>query len=793
MGLDRNEEIIIIDETEAASVTERGTGQETPPPGASGEKVRKLLIGLVALLFAILLVLVVVALLSPKTEEPAPEQRFEAIGTKLEEPPAETVEVSRLEKMIARANYLYSSGDKTEALRLFERIAVYSESISQYNLGVAQLKEQQYATAIETFKKAIANGDNRCVSAINAAVCALHLGNRETFDYYIDLAQTYLPYETASPLYSYYYALINYYRGNYLEALVALQNPSSEAYALMQKKIRSRIETLYVDYYDAITALENPQEAKDAFSLGLLYANIGDLTLAKKYLAEAVIQGNDPLGEQLALAYVQLKSGQLDDGGKLLRDLTDMYGEAVYKPYPVRVFLKSALFDPSAAQEQYRNRIGKEREVLYQKLFYFAPYKVFNAEQTISYIRKGTANIYIDDISSAKEYLDKSSRTSAVNYGIAQAIKKSLAFRLRDANTQLLKLLKLHPRHSILHYNLGLTFAQLGDMASAHTHFLRSYHLDANNYLSGLFAYMTAQVTNKKMPKLLAIITENLANEPEEEEFALYRTLLNIANDNIIGTAEWLGNDYKERPLYLMMTLYIATELGKHEQAQKAAEKLCYQLPNDILPHLLYIDTHFRQLPDKGYAKNVINYLKQQHLGFDDLYFGPFITRYLYTQTALITGSLYPLRTQLRTKLETTTETPQDIMGALALASIYDRAFEEAYTLYNQIVDDYKIRDSRTLFLGAVASTGAGHDANAIGLLELAKLKDPENMESRYALGLLYLRVKNNQGASLQFQYIGNSGFTSAYFNFMIDTDKLLFERNVEAEKTEKTAAKPAA
>jgi hypothetical protein len=78
--------------------------------------------------------------------------------------------------------------------------------------------------------------------------------------------------------------------------------------------------------------------------------------------------------------------------------------------------------------------------------------------------------------------------------------------------------------------------------------------------------------------------------------------------------------------------------------------------------------------------------------------------------------------------------------------------------------------------LGGVASIGANHHANSIALLELAKLKNPNNMESRYALGLLYLEFKNNQGAGIQFQNIGNSGFISQYFDFKIDTKKILFQ-----------------
>ena len=93
------------------------------------------------------------------------------------------------------------------------------------------------------------------------------------------------------------------------------------------------------------------------------------------------------------------------------------------------------------------------------------------------------------------------------------------------------------------------------------------------------------------------------------------------------------------------------------------------------------------------------------------------------------------------------------------------------------------MRDAYTLFLGAVASTAADHHANAIALLELSKMKDGSFLESRYALGLLYLEVKNNQGAVIQFGRIGDNGFSSEYFNFDINLDKLLFEKEQAALK----------
>jgi thioredoxin-like negative regulator of GroEL len=573
--------------------------------------------------------------------------------------------------------------------------------------------------------------------------------------------------------------LINYYKGNYYELLPAINHPTSDEYTTEKKQISARVNTLFGDRYAALSALEAPYEELDSFSLGLLYANIGDLTLAKQYLSEALMHNAKPIKEQLALAYVYLKSGLHNDAGKLLQNITDMYGNEVYDKYPVKVFLKRALFDPDAAQNQYRNKLIKERSVNYQKIFYFAPYKVFNATQTISYIRKGTANIYIDDISSAKDYLKKSSKTSTINYGIAQAIKKALSFRLRDANNQLQELHNLYPKHSILLYNLGLTYAQLGDMVNAHKYFLRSYHQDANNYLSGIFAIMASQLIEQPNEKMHTLLKDNLAQEADDDEdFELYRTLLHFSEDNLVGTIKWLEKDYEDRPLYLILRTLIGEQLSREEISQPSAQKLSHMLPNDILPHLIYMDTHFNKMPPKAYAKSVLNYLKEQPLKYEDLYFGPYVTRLLYVQAQLMIGKLHPLRMQLKEKLLTTTESPEDIMHALALSSIYAQEFEEAYTLYNQIIDDYKIRDAQTLFLGAVASTAASHEANAIALLELAKLKNPRFLESRYALGLLYLEVKNNYGASIQFQHIGNNGFVSEYFNFGIDTKKLHEKRN---------------
>jgi len=142
----------------------------------------------------------------------------------------------------------------------------------------------------------------------------------------------------------------------------------------------------------------------------------------------------------------------------------------------------------------------------------------------------------------------------------------------------------------------------------------------------------------------------------------------------------------------------------------------------------------------------------------------------------MMTGQLTPFIQRLENRLQTTTDHTVDILGALAQSYFYNQDFEKSYTLYNQLIDEYKIRDEHTLFMGACASIGAEHYENAIALLELSKLKNPSFPESRYALGVLYLQIRNNPGSVSQFAKMGNTGFVSRYFDFGIDTDKLVNE-----------------
>ena len=778
MAQEQEEIIIIQDEDTALSESAQMDDlTEEDAEDAANKKKKKMILIAGGGAVIILLLVIIALLLYKKLSHNGDANPLSLIEKKFHNKSKPTIEQSELEKIIAKANYLYANGNKQEALNLFEQIALYSEGVSQYNLGVAQLKDKQYDKALEAFKKAIQNNEKVCVSAINAAVCAQALNEDESFKYYIDLAYASLPNEINSPLYSYYYALIQFYKGNNLEALSALNHPNSDEYPEQKQILKSKINTALGNYTDAINTLSKSSNPENSLALGLLYANTGEIALAQKYLSNAISLTKNPMREQLALALVNIKAGQLQDVSKQIAILTDKYPTAIYEPYPIRVSLKDSLFDPDSAQKSFRQKIDNEPWMTYEKIFYFAPYKVFNATNTINYIKKGNANIYIDDVSSAKEYLEKSSATSAVNFGIAQSIKKALSFRLRDANQQLLSLEKVQPKHSILQYNLALTYAQIGDLQNAYEHFKRSYHLDSNNYLSGIFAIMCAQTLHINSDKFNAIVKDNLANEPVSEDTELYKTLLNLSQNNPLGSSKWLNNKYKERPLYLVLKVIIANKIGKNDVAQSSAQKLSNLLPHDIFPQMVYIDTKLKKADPLTYARDMLFYMKKQQFNFEDLYYGPYITRYLYAQEALLTGSLYPLQTQLQTALNTTNESPVDILYLLALTNLFGKNAENAFTQFNQLIDDYKINDEKTLFFGAVASIAAGHHENAIALLELAKIRNPQFAESRFALALLYMEAKNNKGASIQFENIPQVWFSSDYFTFDINTEELYFKR----------------
>ena len=117
----------------------------------------------------------------------------------------------------------------------------------------------------------------------------------------------------------------------------------------------------------------------------------------------------------------------------------------------------------------------------------------------------------------------------------------------------------------------------------------------------------------------------------------------------------------------------------------------------------------------------------------------------------------------------------------MSLTSITLRKFLREISKYIKITnydveffDEYNVKDSRTLFLAGVSAIAAKHYANAVALFELARLRNKMNLETRYALGLLYLEAKNFRAASIQFKKFPNDQFYSDFFDFNVKIPEVI-------------------
>ncbi|RUM45313.1 MAG: hypothetical protein DSY46_03130 [Hydrogenimonas sp.] len=767
------EEVIILAEEDDPPSQEDRTQTSTQTT-----QKRKKPLRLLAILAAILLLIAVIIVIIAKKES-TPSSSTHTPQTQTITKPKPSKEdaplppLSQLEQMIEKANLLYDGGNKEDALNLFEQIATFSASISNYNLGVAQMRQERYDEAIQSFKKAIQNGENRCISAINAAACALYLGDELRFQYYLQMAEAYLPDSYNSSLHSYLYGLINYYKGNYFEILSAVNHPLGKSYQKELEHLGAISYTVFDRPLQAITLLERSATPKDYLTLGQLYAAIGDYTVAVQYLERSLKEADTPLKSRKTLALIQLKNQMPQQSAEILKELQEVFDGKGLNLYPIHAKISPAVYEIDAAQKRYAADAILMVPTAFKLIFEFAPFKVFNSLQTLNYIKKGNTAIYIDEEKEAAKYLSNSSNLSQVNLLISKAIQATLDHHLRDALSILKSALKHYPNHSILHYNLGLIYARLGEIHKAHQHFLRSYHLDSSNYLSGIFTLMCEELTNTPIPQIEKLINEDLRSiaQPTTEQH-FYRTLFNFYRSDFSSAKTWLKVQHDNRPIYLLMDLLLNANLGYWQQAQESVTKLRDRLPHDVMTHLLYLQIHYRERNIKQFSLDVQRYLKTHPLDLNTIYYGSTFTRENYIALRFITGTLYPLKQKLEKRLLEELKDPTGIMDALALSNIYLKLYEEAYVLYNQLIDQYKRQDSRTLFLAAIASIGAGHHASATALFELAKLTDPNNLESRYALGLLYLEAKNYEAAIMQFSKIPNGAFKSEYFDFDIVAEK---------------------
>ena len=707
-------------------------------------------------------------LYTQKQQKQNPEVNATAIVKKVIEKEAPKKANTQVQLWLKEARNLFMSGEKEKALALYQKIARYNEALSYFNIGVAHLKDGNYTAAIKAFDKASYDRNFKCESALNSAVCAFHLKEHTQFTHYLHLAKEYLIYKKESPLFSYYNSLINYYQNAYPETLVSITHPTSDYYRKKEFFIGSKIYTSFESLQNAIDMLERADSAKNFFTLGLLYANTGKYEIASNYLQKAIDINDHTVEAKLARSLAQNHLGNLQTAADLLEEAEQADANAT-EIYPIKVTLKKALFDPVSAQERFKKNLLLNKFYKFSLLFYYAPYKLSLYDNAETGIQKGAKSIDIDKTKSAMAYLSTSKNIAQVNLEIARAIEFSLSHRLYETAAIFKDAIKKYPWDAVLHYNLGLAYAQMFNFKEAYTEFAKSQTLDNGLFEAAIFKSYCAHLINKD-PTIenLEQIYALLSLQPDEAYKRRISALINIAKDTLSLPYGYLPADV--HPFDTAIDMIFAYNRSEGKTYRESTEALKKLLPKDLVANIVYIDAHNDRNDIKTYAKIIQQNLMERNLDFRPLYYGETLPRELYIRMLNIAGIVHKLLQRMQED-EPKAGKYIAFQQTKALALIYTRRFEEAYRTYNALIDSCSQSDSHTLFLASVAAIGAGHPANAIALLELSKLADTSNMESRYALGLLYQEAKNFEGAAIQYRKIGNSGFVSDYFTFFIDRE----------------------
>lgn len=694
------------------------------------------------------------------------------------------IDDTELGNMIKKANILYLQGDKIEALNLFENIAIYSQSIANYNLGVIKIKENDYQKALSSFDSAIATGEDISVSAFNAAYSAYMLNNMDLYEYYLGISSNYL-YNTANqPLYSYLYGLLHFYRGFYFESLSPFLNPSSQSYAKENKRLASEVFLVFGDEYNALAQLKQVADKDDNFAIALLHARLGEYTQAKQYLYEYMSSYPNDQQSLMALQLIELKNGNYNESASILDKLNTEEENEVFKMYPIKAKLSDGLFDINLAQESFWNRKFEHDKMLgYKILFYYAPFLVFDAKKALEIIEDGNLNAYSSNIESAKSILQDGQKVSQINRQIAQDLRNlALNQDIREIIASMQNSLKTYPNHSVLHYNVGLLYAQMNDFDNAYLHFIRSYHLDSNNTIAAIFALISAELTYRDTTRLSNSISNDLAeiNFADKIEGQFLLSLFRYTSDTPQqGSLDWFDDMqkqsiYERKPIYYALNAVYGINAGNEAQVISAFENLKKIYAKDVVANTMYeLAKRFRvNLKDVSLQMNSI--YKEKNLDMRSIYYGPSFARELYIYVGFVTGSLRHIQEELEAKLIVERRTSNGILQALALSNIYSNDFEKAFAIYNSLLDDLKEDDSQTRFYAAIAAMGANRHENAVALLQLAKMESATNFEARYALGLLYQEGKNMKAAIQNYKKLTSSKFESEFFDFEIDTSDLL-------------------
>ena len=682
-----------------------------------------------------------------------------------------------LSEMIQKANILYNNGRVEDALEIFDKLALYSQSLANYNLGVIKITEGEYKQAKEIFQKAINGGDDVAISALNATYVSYKLNNLKDFNHYLNLANSQLYNSANTPFYSYLYGVISYYNQNYFESLSPLLNPNSPDYQRQNNLLASKMFLMFNDDYNALEYLKKSASEEDYLALGMLYARNGDYEQARNTINEFLRTHPNDVVATNALELVELKLRDYEESAKLL----EMFSKekAPKLPFKIITGLNEDLFDVNIAQQNFWNRKFEHRQSLqYKILFYYAPYKVFDSKEVFQILSEGDFEWGAGRIDESQDSYVRSQTISKINRDIANGLKEVYMGDLRKALKIFLENVKTYSQHSVLYYDIGLIYAQLGDFEKAYAYFSRAYHLNNKDILAGIFAMMSGQLVYQDTSRIASSMALDFLNITFKNDHE--RVLMTDLFEYVRGGAPALINMNDEKLQSDKSLYYAYGAIGAMANVDRAKiiyffGKLKAIQPQDLATNILYeMAQNFGINLKEVSLKFSKTFRKGTFSNLHSLYYGGALVRELYIYLAFVTGNLPYTIDQLQEKHISEEASPNGTMQALGLAYIYNKNFEKAFATYNSLIDGLKEDDVRTKFLGAVSAIGAGHYNNAVVLLQISKLDSIASLESRYALGLLYQQTGNIKSAMSLFSGIANRGFVSEFFDFKIDTSDLL-------------------
>ncbi len=688
----------------------------------------------------------------------------------------------KINELIKKADLLYNQGQIEESLQIFHYIAQMSSSIANHNLGVIQMRQQNYTEALRSFDRAIAAQKNTSVSSIDAMAAAFYLNNMDLYTRYLKLTMQNLHQLEKQPIYSYVYSLGLYYGGHYFEALSSLTNPNSELFRDARERLSAKMFLVFGDANRAIYHLEPIAKPKDFKALGLLYARTGDYSKALEYLHRYNSNYPKDMEALLAMQIIAMKVGDLPAASSMLDLLLhginkDKQKEKILSDtYPIKPILNPHFFDINMIrrdfwQTNFRGSIGLP---VIRILFYYAPFKLVESKKALGSIQEGV--FFVDttgkqDFDKAITLLQKGKNIGIADQHTIMGLRDLSKWHLRAALHDFKQALEANPNSATSHYNIGLIYAQLEDYHSASFHFKKAYYLDNGNVLGGIFAVLAAKLAYEDPAVFLQQLTKDFQNlnfhdSIQHDFLSSFIGYLNGANNDDLS---WIKKAHKPMPIYYALNIAYANKAEDKQRLVDSFVALKKMYPNNMLTNIFY-EMMLKYRADIKQMLGVYAYLTSKEVNLEELFHGPLLARKMFIYMGFITGLLGYEEELLSTRLSTSQDQNLnlDLMRMLALTSIFQKKYQKAASILNYLVDKLDEKGVEPLALASLANIALGRFGDAALYLEIAKTMYPGDYDVRYGLGLLYQRAGNLEASLNSFRGIKSPNFHSGYFDFQI-------------------------